>query len=139
MTTNKESTADEFGEKIAEALRDKAAWRHLPRSFAARFAAGAERRQVPPRLKAAAIWLALSLGALAATIVGRAVLTADDGQEEAAENATAFSTKEQGEDNMIMARKVAAKPASCAKRAKNTSFKKMRSIALATGMTASAF
>ncbi len=109
MTTNKESTADEFGEKIAEALRDKAAWRHLPRSFAARFAAaGAERRQAPPRLKAAAIWFALGLGALAATIVGRAVLTADDGQEEAAGNATAFSTKEQGEDNMIMARKVAA-------------------------------
>ncbi len=31
MATDNESTADEFGEKIAQALRDKAAWRRLPR------------------------------------------------------------------------------------------------------------
>ena len=66
------------------------------------------RRPAPPRLKAAAIWFALGLGALAATMVGRAVLTASDSQEEAAESAAAISTTEQGEDNMIMARKVAA-------------------------------
>ena len=68
----------------------------------------AVRRPVPPRLKAAAIWFALGLGALAATLVGRAVLTASDSQEEAAESAAAISTTEQGEDNMIMARKAAA-------------------------------
>ena len=103
MSTDKESTADEFGDKIAQALRERAAWRSLPRGRSL-----AVRRPVPPRLKAAAIWFALGLGALAATMVGRAVFTPNDGQNEAAEGATAISTTEQGEDNMIMARKVAA-------------------------------
>ena len=35
MAIDNESIADEFGEKIAQALRDRAAWRHLPPGFAA--------------------------------------------------------------------------------------------------------
>ena len=31
MAIDDESMADEFGQKIAQALRDKAAWRRLPR------------------------------------------------------------------------------------------------------------
>ena len=69
MAIDNESIADEFGEKIAQSLRDRAAWRHLPPGFAARFV-GAERRSSLPRLKAAAVWLALGLGAFAAVYVG---------------------------------------------------------------------
>lgn len=109
---------DAFGAMIAAALREKAAQSRLPSGFTDRLLASirslgtyASRSRFPVR-KAAAIWLALGLGALAATlVVSQAVF---DGKAETGGPrpvATAIgdsSTNEQGEDNMIMARKVAA-------------------------------
>ena len=105
MAIDDESMADEFGHKIAQALRDKAAWRHLPQGFAARFA-GAGRRPALPRLKAAAVWLALGLGAFAAVYVGVSYVAPEpEGPTAPVEDSL---EEKQGDDNMIMARKVAA-------------------------------
>ena len=75
------------------------------------FGAHAPRSRFPVR-KAAAIWLALGLGALAATmVVSRAVFDEPGETGGAPSTATEISdstTSKQGEDNMIMARKVAA-------------------------------
>ena len=105
MAIDDESMADEFGQKIAQALRDKAAWRRLPQGFAARFV-GAGRRPALPRLKAAAVWLALGLGAFAAVYVGVSRF-APEPEVSVASGEDSLEEK-QGEDNMIMARKVAA-------------------------------
>ena len=110
-------TNDAFGAMIAAALREKTAQRRLPSDFTDRLVAAvrslgapAPRSRFPVR-KAAAIWLAFALGALAA-VVGRVILNASGDQApeaEAEEAATNDSpTNKQGEDNMIMARKVAA-------------------------------
>jgi len=110
-------TTDAFGAMIAAALREGAAQRRLPPDFMARlaaavrsFGASAPRSRFPVR-KAAAIWFALGLGALAA-VVGRVIINTpgDEAPEaESEEAATSDSTtNKQGEDNMIMARKVAA-------------------------------
>jgi len=110
-------TTDAFGAMIAAALRERAAQRRLPPDFMARlaaavrsFGASAPRSRFPVR-KAAAIWFALGLGALAA-VVGRVIINTpgDEAPEaESEEAATSDSTtNKQGEDNMIMARKVAA-------------------------------
>jgi len=105
MAIDNESIADEFGEKIAQALRDGAAWRHLPRGFAARLVS-AERHSSLPRLKAAAVWLALGLGAFAAVCVGVSRMAPEpEGHTAPVEDSL---EEKQGEDNMIMARKVAA-------------------------------
>ena len=112
-------TSDAFGAMIAAALRERASQRRLPPDFTDRlvaavrsFVASAPRSRFPVR-KAAAIWLALGLGALAA-VVGRVILNAPGDEDEApeaeSEEAAAddSTTSKQGEDNMIMARKVAA-------------------------------
>ena len=110
-------TTDAFGAMIAAALRERTAQRRLPPDFMARlaaavrsFGASAPRSRFPVR-KAAAIWFALGLGALAA-VVGRVIInTPGDEAPEAESEETATSdstTNKQGEDNMIMARKVAA-------------------------------
>ena len=110
-------TTDAFGAMIAAALRERTAQRRLPPDFMARlaaavrsFGASAPRSRFPVR-KAAAIWFALGLGALAA-VVGRVIINTpgDEAPEaESEEAATSDSTtNKQGEDNMIMARKVAA-------------------------------
>ena len=109
---------DAFGAMIAAALREKAAQSRLPSGFTDRLLASvrslgayAPRSRFPVR-KAAAIWLALGLGALAATlVVSQAVFDAEDETGGPSSTAAAIgdsSTNEQGEDNMIMARKVAA-------------------------------
>ncbi len=122
MTVEKDRVADAFGEKLSEALRDDAAWHRLPPGFLDRLlsrtslreprSASFRLRAARPRLKAAAIWLALGLSAFAAIfVVGRAVLNLPDesGDTAASPSATAASiTNNQGENNMIMARKVAA-------------------------------
>jgi len=111
-------TTDAFGAMISAALRERAAQGSLPSDFADRlvesvrsFGASAPRSRFPVR-KAAAIWLALGLGALAATlVVSQAVFDAEDetgGPRPVAAAIGDSSTNEQGEDNMIMARKVAA-------------------------------
>lgn len=102
---------------LAAALRERAAQRRLPSGFADRLAASvcpsgasSSRSRFPVR-KAAAIWLALGLGALAATMVGRAVFDAQNemgGSPSTATEVDDSTTDKQGEDNMIMARKVAA-------------------------------
>ena len=113
----RKDTTDAFGAMIAAALREGAAQRRLPPDFMARleaavrsFGASAPRSRFPVR-KAAAIWFALGLGALAA-VVGRVIINTpgDEAPEaESEEAATSDSTtNKQGEDNMIMARKVAA-------------------------------
>ena len=113
----RKDTTDAFGAMIAAALRERAAQRRLPPDFMARLAAAvrslgvsAPRSRFPVR-KAAAIWFALGLGALAA-VVGRVIINTpgDEAPEaESEESATSDSTtNKQGEDNMIMARKVAA-------------------------------
>ena len=112
-------TSDAFGAMIAAALRERSAQRRLPPGFADRLVASvgscaspAPRSRFPVR-KAAAIWLALGLGALAA-VVGRVILNAPGDEDEApeaeSEEAVAddSTTSKQGEDNMIMVRKVAA-------------------------------
>ena len=115
MMEEKDRAADAFGEKLSEALRDDAACRRLPPDFLRRLLFRIPEPRTPshrPHLKAAAIWLALGLGAFAATfVVGRAILNLPDepGDEAASSSATAASiTNNQGENNMIMARKVAA-------------------------------
>ena len=113
----RKDTTDAFGAMIAAALRERTAQRRLPPDFMARiaaaarsFGASAPRSRFPVR-KAAAIWFALGLGALAA-VVGRVIIDVpgDEAPEaESEEAATSDSTtNKQGEDNMIMARKVAA-------------------------------
>jgi hypothetical protein len=103
---------------IAAALREKAAQSRLPSGFTDRLLASvrslgayAPRLRFPVR-KAAAIWLALGLGALAATlVVSQAVFDGNaetGGPRPVAAAIGDSSTNEQGEDNMIMARKVAA-------------------------------
>ena len=115
MMEEKDRAADAFGEKLSEALRDDAACRRLPPDFLRRLLFRIPDPRTPnrrPHLNAAAIWLALGLGAFAATfVVGRAILNLPDepGDEAASSSATAASiTNNQGENNMIMARKVAA-------------------------------
>lgn len=103
---------------IAAALRERTAQSRLPSDFAGRLLASirslgacAPRSRYPVR-KAAAIWLALGLGALAATlVVSRAVFDAPGetgGAPSAATEISDSNTNNQGECNMIMARKVAA-------------------------------
>ena len=109
---------DAFGAMIAAALRESAAQSRLPPDFTDRLVAavrslGARSPRSRFRVrKAAAIWLALGLGALAATlVVSQAVFDAEDetGEPRPVAAAVSDSSKiEQGEDNMIMARKVAA-------------------------------
>ena len=116
MGAEKDST-DAFGAMIAAALRERAAQSRLPSDFTGRLVASirslgacAPRSRFPVR-KAAAIWLALGLGALAATMVGRAVFDAQNemgGSPSTATEVDDSTTDKQGEDNMIMARKVAA-------------------------------
>jgi len=107
---------------ISAALRDDAAKRHLPFDFVSRLMAAVSNcgrsggltsrcpktaRKRTPLRKAAALWVAFGLGALAATLVGRSMLNVGGKPSPAA--ATDDSTiNNQGEDNMIMARKVAA-------------------------------
>ena len=117
MTDRDDRPCDAFGEMISAALRDRAARRGLPSDFTSRlvaavrsFGAHAPRSRFPVR-KAAAIWLALCLGAFAAMLVSRAVFDALGERGGAPSTATAADesiTGKQGEDNMIMARKVAA-------------------------------
>ena len=83
-------TNDAFGAMIAAALREKTAQRRLPSDFTDRlvaavrsFGAPASRTRFPVR-KAAAIWLALGLGALAA-VVGRVILNVPGDEDEAPE------------------------------------------------------
>ena len=103
---------------IAAALREGTAQSRLPSDFTDRlvtavrsFGAHAPRSRFPVR-KAAAIWLALGLGALAATlVVSRAVFDTPGETGGASSTVTEINdstTSKQGEDNMIMARKVAA-------------------------------
>ena len=105
MAIDNERMADEFGEKIAQALRDRAAWRHLPRGFAARLAR-VGRRPALPHLKVAVVWLALGLGAFAAVYVGVSRFAPET--EDTSVPVEDSLEENQGEDNMIMARKVAA-------------------------------
>lgn len=108
---------------IAAALREEAAQRHLPHSFISRLFLHLHNPQ--PSIhnpqhslrKAAALWIAFGLGALAATLIGRAVLDGQatrigDGRERSPgapqEEIFDSTTGNQGENNMIMARKVAA-------------------------------
>ena len=117
MATDNESTADEFGEKIAQALRDKAAWRRLPRGGLRRTEPANQDRE-PANQGGGRRWLkvAASIAAMAAfvglaAVVGRAILDAQQQKADAAgpDAPQAQETiSQQGEDNMIMARKVAA-------------------------------
>ena len=118
MIAESDRTADEFGGKIAQALRDETAWRRLPPGFVARLSdavgGGRARAARPfranrPGLKAAAVWLALALGVFAASYVGFKAYTdavADEGGR-SPDNDSSIPNKE-GATNMIMARKVAA-------------------------------
>ena len=117
QVTAEKDTNDAFGAMIAAALREKAAQSRLPSDFANRLVAAfrssgahAPRLRTPVR-KAAAIWLALCLGAFAAMLVSRAVFDAlgeRGGSPSAATAADESITGKQGKDNMIMAKKVAA-------------------------------
>ena len=119
MAIDNESMADEFGEKIAQALRDKAAWRVLPRgglrgAEAASGLRGAEAANQDGGqrwLKVAASIAAMAAFVGLAAVVGRVVLntskpTVDAAGPIAPQEQETISQK--GESNMIMARKVAA-------------------------------
>ena len=124
MMVEKDKDADAFGEKLSAALCDDAAWRRLPPDFLRRLLSripNHEPRTPNPEprianhrshLKAAAIWLALGLGAFAATlVVGRAIFNLPNepgGSPSLATASEVSTTNNQGENNMIMARKVAA-------------------------------
>ena len=120
MAIDDESMADEFGQKIAQALRDKAAWRRLPRG-GLRGAKPANQDAEPANQGGGRRWLkvAASIAAMAAfaglaAVVGRVVggrlsAAAEPGGPRPVAAAVSDSSEiEQGEDNMIMARKVAA-------------------------------
>ena len=110
-------TRDAFGNAIANALRDGDAKMHLPPDFAARLRMAVRPRSWKgrglsrPLRKVAAILALLGLGAFAATFVGRAVFSSQNetgGPPSLAAEADTSSTRNEGENNMIMARKVAA-------------------------------
>lgn len=145
MAIDDESMADEFGQKIAQALRDKAAWRRLPRGGLrgemrrrGEASEGSRKRSEAPEgptrgrepanqdaepanqgggrrwLKVAASIAAMAAFVGLAAVVGRVVggrlsAAAEPGGPRPVAAAISDSSKiEQGEDNMIMARKVAA-------------------------------
>ena len=105
--------ADEFGEKIAQALRDRAAWRRLPQC-GLRGAKLANRGGRQRWLKVAASIAAMAAFAGLAAVVGRVVFNASqptvDGvnDEGRARSMNAPQVENEGGSNMIMARKVAA-------------------------------
>ena len=112
-TTDNESMADEFGEKIAQALRDRAAWRRLPRG-GLRGAATTNRGGGQRWLKVAASVAAMAAFVGLAAVVGRVVFNASqptvDGvnDEGRARSMNAPQVENEGGSNMIMARKAAA-------------------------------
>ena len=110
MAIDNESMADEFGEKIAQALRDKAAWRHLPRGGLCG-TEPANRGRGQRRLKVAASVAAMAAFVGLAAVVGRVVFNASQPTVDAASSNAPQEQEnisQKGESNMIMARKVAA-------------------------------